>query len=124
MLLEISKVIEKDHSGQLCIMIGIIEMKLGHNTKAKSLFEQSAECCPNICKLFLENQEIILTPLHTGTDFSKKFEFLEFPEFKNVRFRPAIRLPSLIPPLEMDHIYELLLGMIDCNTIVSRPEAP
>lgn len=88
------------------------------------MLEESAKCSPEICRQYLDGENVNVLPLHTGNEFSEKFPLLIWPWNDKIRFRPAVTMPKFLPALELADTYEILKGFFSFNTINPRPEAP
>lgn len=123
-LKELADVVNIEHRGQLYLISAIIELSFTNKEQAEVLLKESAECCPDACKEFVEGNKLSILPLHTGNEFSSAFPLIPIPEFPKVSLRPAITLPKFLPPLEMFNSYDIIKSFFNFNTINPRPEAP
>lgn len=105
-------------------MCALINICLGANTKAEKYLEKVALFSQDTFHSFIKKDSIELLPLNTGSRFSKKFGLIEFPDFSRVSFRPAIRLPRMQPPLQIDDSFDMILQMIKYESVHPRPEIP
>ncbi|OMJ79230.1 hypothetical protein SteCoe_20782 [Stentor coeruleus] len=123
-LADIESEMEGINCVDLCLILSIIEFDMG-NTEISSMYLQKAnKFNSDKCEKYKKNKEIILTPLSTGNQFSNKFSLIEHSTRKNIKFRPAIRLPRLQPPLDFNDTYEIILKMLRAENIDVRPEIP
>lgn len=123
-LADIESEMEGSHCVDLSLMLAIVEFDLG-NTEISNMYLQKAKKYnSDICEKYKKNKEITLLPLSTGNQFSNKFSLIEHPTRKNIKFRPALRLPRLQPPLDFNDTYEIILKMLRAENIDVRPEIP
>ncbi|OMJ86090.1 hypothetical protein SteCoe_12446 [Stentor coeruleus] len=106
-------------------LLGVIaEKTVGNTQRAEKHLRKVAELSPTLYRSFINNEDIFLTPLCTGSDFSKKFPLISIPDFSNIKLRPAIRIPALQPPLDFNDCFDILLNMLRLEGVVVRPEVP
>lgn len=123
-LKELAEVVNTEHRGQLYLISAIIELGNQNKEKAEMMLKESAKSSPEVCKSFLNGEEVAILPLHTGNEFSSMFKLITFPGFSKVKVRPAVTLPKFLPPLDMKNTCEILRTFFNVYTINPRPEAP
>ena len=123
-LKELAEVVNIEHRGQLFLISAILELFHKEKTIAEIMLQESAKCSPEICKKFINGEEVKILPLHTGEEIFSRFELIAFKSFPKVAIRPAIAFPRLQPALEIKEIYDILKSFISFKTISPRPEAP
>lgn len=115
---------EEIHSIDLTLLLAIVQIGIGNFENGNMYLQKVAKFNSDLSDLFKENQEVIVYPLNTGNEFSRKFDLIELPDNCNIKCRPAIRLPRLQPPLDLTDSCEILLKMIKAENIDVRPEIP
>jgi hypothetical protein len=123
-LKELAEVVNVEHRGQLYLICAVIELSYKHKEEAEGLLQESAKCSPECCAMFLDGESVDILPLHTGNEFSARYGLITFAGNAKVRFRPAITLPKIEPPLSIADSDSVLKGFFNFNTINPRPEAP
>lgn len=117
-----SYIVEETHSAHLNLLCYLIESKLGSDSE--ECLKKCGEYAPEVLRLFKSGEATYVFPLHTGNQIYSKFQLLEFPGHPHIKLRPAIRLPQLQPPLELEDTYKILKSILVYQKIIPRPEAP
>ena len=123
-LKELGEVVNVEHRGQLYLIGAIIELNCGNKENAENMLQESANCSPEVCKLFVDGEDVEILPLHTGNEFASRFSKIVFPSFPKVKVRPAVTLPKIQPPLQLEDILTVVKKFFTFKTIAPRPEAP
>lgn len=121
---ELAEVVNIEHRGQLFLISAVIELSNDNKENAEKMLKESAKCSPETCRQFLDGETVDVLPLHTGNEFSQRYELIPLLGFPKVQVRPAVTLPKFLPALELQDTYGIIKAFFTFQTITPRPEAP